>query len=129
MGPFRARAVVVSTKYRQHILEAEGYGEILRVLPFVVDSDEDRFSAAFLRMAVTAANGGTAGHLACRYQHVVAEDGAHHQHFVSDGDGKPLFRTEYMEIGSAANRRTREFLQRAVATLNGAAPSRTGKGS
>jgi hypothetical protein len=129
VGPFRTRAEIVFRNYRQHILEAKDQGEILRSQPFQAGSDEDLFSQRFLQAAVAVANGQSPGPLLCRYHICVTEDGAHHQHFVSDAQGRLLFRTTYIAIVSPTDRWTREFLERAVATLSAAAAGSTGKES
>jgi len=129
VGPFRTRAETIFRNYRQHTVEAKDEGEILRSQPFQAGSDEDLFSQRFLQAAVAVANGQTPGPLSCRYHVCVTEDRAHHQHFVSDKDGRLLFRTTYIEIVSPTDRWAQEFLQRAVATLNGGTTRRPRKDS
>ena len=61
-----------------------------------------------------------------RYQWCVTGDGQHHQHFVTNKEGRPLLRSVYTRIGSEEDRFTREFLQRAVDWVNEKATARSG---
>ncbi len=106
--------------WRQHGIEIEGGGYLFVTIPQRLGSDEDQFTEGFLTRAVAERNhGAILGRLACRYQVALTEDRARRQHFVCDHDGRPLLRTNYVEAGSERDRRTQEFLQKAVTALAG----------
>jgi hypothetical protein len=119
VGKYLHAVKVLGTGWCQHSLTIDSHGEIVVTCPTRAGSDEDRFVRRFLTQALACLESGAAGRLPCRHESVVTEDREQRQHFVCDQDRRPLLRTTYVPAGSERDQLTQDFLQRAVAALQG----------